>query len=84
MNQMAAFADTLALARDRNMELLCLGRDRTLSFGHIRDMYDTMSASSPSEAKLGRWLGWAQCAVVACGCATLDEMKQINLLWSDK
>lgn len=47
------------------------------------------SDSSPqgggfSEGKLGRWLGWAQAAVVAINLATLDDMKAINIKWSGK
>jgi hypothetical protein len=36
-----------------------------------------------SDAKLGRWLGWAQCAVVASGVATLTDMKEINQAHAD-
>jgi hypothetical protein len=28
--------------------------------------------------KAHRWLGWAQCAVVNSGAATLEDMKKIN------
>lgn len=31
-----------------------------------------------SPAKLGRWLGWTQAAVVAHGAAKLDDMKALN------
>jgi hypothetical protein len=53
---------------------------------HLRDMLAQMeSGVNPqdterdfSEAKTGRWLGWAQAAVVAMGLASLDDMKAIN------
>ncbi|SLJ67445.1 Uncharacterised protein [Mycobacteroides abscessus subsp. abscessus] len=36
-------------------------------------------AQNMEGSKLGRWLGWAQCAVVAAGVGlTLDDMKTIN------
>ena len=74
MNMRAAFHDTLMLAVERRMQ----GPDTgPLSFPHILYMQRRVDASF-SEAKLGRWLGWAQAAVVASGCATLDDMKEIN------
>lgn len=30
--------------------------------------------------KAARWLGWAQCAIVMGGGASLDDMKEINRL----
>jgi len=45
---------------------------------HLRDRR-SRSTSDFSDAKLGRWLGWAQASVVAVGCGTLEEMKAINL-----
>lgn len=56
-----------------------------LGLEHLREMWERVRADDNpqggkgfSEAKLGRWLGWAQCAVVASGVATLDDMKAIN------
>jgi hypothetical protein len=59
---------------------------------HLRDMLRIMeSGDNPqhpgeafSEGKMGRWLGWAQAAVVSMGCASLDDMKQINKKWADQ
>lgn len=31
-----------------------------------------------SAARLGRWLGWAQCAATVAGVLSLDEAKMIN------
>ena len=80
MNQLGAFDATIALAEERGMPEQ--HQFPSLSLEHLRDMrrrvHDDMSGS-----KLGRWLGWAQCAVVASGHATLDEMKQINLSFRD-
>jgi hypothetical protein len=58
---------------------------------HIRDMLEVMvSGVNPqnpaggfSDGKMGRWLGWAQAAVVAMGCGTLEDMKSINRKWAD-
>jgi hypothetical protein len=32
-----------------------------------------------SDAKLGRWLGWMQCAVVATTDLELEDMKELNV-----
>lgn len=64
--------------------------DNDLKPSHLRDMLRTMeSGINPqnpdagfSEGKMGRWLGWAQAAVVAMQCATLDDMKAINKRWA--
>lgn len=76
MNQKAAFLDTLVLASNRGFEG---GRENT-SIGHLRSMYARiMEGQQPfSEAKLGRWLGYAQGVLVAQGVLTLDECKKIN------
>jgi len=58
--------------------------------GHLRDMLRMMvsdiNPQNPaigfSDGKMGRWLGWAQAAVVAMGLANLDEMKAINMKWA--
>lgn len=48
-----------------------------LSAEHIRGMPDRIAGFS--SAKLGRWLGWAQAAIVAGGLADLDDMKRLNM-----
>lgn len=78
-DMLAAFDDTIALAEARGMAETRGG----LSLEHLKDMR-TRITSSFSPSKLGRWLGWAQCAVVAAGASTLDEMKEINLRHADR
>lgn len=79
MNQNKAFTETLNLAHERGMDKLTWDdTSKDLSYAHLEDMA-TRITDDFSESKLGRWLGWAQAAVVAAGIATLDEMKEINL-----
>lgn len=55
-----------------------------LGLDHLIGMGARIQAGDFSAAKVGRWLGWAQCAVVAAGIGlTLDDMKQINLSHAD-
>lgn len=76
MNQLQAFRDTVALAEQQGMPELP-GSD--LGLDHLRRMAAVLEEASFSPAKLGRWLGWAQCAVVAAGVGvTLDDMKTLN------
>lgn len=79
MNQRAAWDDTLKLAEERNMPLM-EGTDFGLE--HLRDMNSRLDKNF-SDAKVGRWLGWAQCCVAVAGIATLEEMKAINLSHAD-
>jgi hypothetical protein len=76
--QIEAFDATLSIARDRNMD----GLGGATDLAHLEDMRACVTPEF-SRGKLGRWLGWAQCAVVACGAASLDEMKEINRKASD-
>jgi hypothetical protein len=78
MDMTQAFRDTLALAEGRGMADL-MANDPSLQFGHLQNMLETIEAEGIEGEKLGRWLGWAQAAVVAAGLATLDEMKDINV-----
>lgn len=84
MNQRLAFYDTVELARKRRMWMRSVegGPTGELSYAHISDMYRRVTPLF-SESKLGRWLGWAQAAVVASGVATLEEMKAINQKYAD-
>ncbi|MFV8227354.1 hypothetical protein [Mycolicibacterium fortuitum] len=51
-----------------------------LGLEHLRQMAHTAESSSFDPAKLGRWLGWAQCAVVSANIGvTLADMKALNL-----
>lgn len=78
MDQLAAMRWTLSRAHEHGMhdvEGLAEGCD----YWHLQDMVERAQAGEFSEAKLGRWLGWMQCAVVAAGIGlTLEDMKEIN------
>lgn len=72
--QTAAFKSTIALAEKSGMP-----RAGDVGLDHIKGMLSRIAGGSFSSAKLGRWLGWAQAAVVAAKCGpTLDDMKCIN------
>lgn len=72
--QRQAFADTVFLASRRGMHL---SPGSELGLYHL--MHMRIRAQSMAGSKLGRWLGWAQCAVVAAGIGlTLDDMEAIN------
>lgn len=75
MDMKRAFHDTIAAAVRGGMPEGQPGDG--LGLAHLRSMSERITDDF-SQAKLGRWLGWAQCAVVAAGCATLDDMKEIN------
>lgn len=81
MNQLQALHDTVALAESRNMPEM---PGNPLGLGHLRQMLRDIEAaeeSAPfSAAKLGRWLGWAQCALVAANVdVDLEDMRSLNL-----
>lgn len=79
MNQLAAMYETLEEARKRGMTQQS-GDNPTIDFPHLAEMYDRACIGNYSEAKLGRHLGWIQCAVVVADIGlTLEDMKQINL-----
>lgn len=82
MNQRAAFTETLEMATKANLPEMY---GSTLGLAHMRSMQERIDVPTMfSEAKLGRWLGWAQCALVAANVGvTLDNMKQVNMKWSD-
>jgi hypothetical protein len=77
MDMRAAFKETIELADAYKMWEAETDSDE-LSYKHIVGMYSRIT-SEFSEGKLGRWLGWAQAALVASGCGvTLDHMKELN------
>lgn len=84
MDMKGAFRATVELAS----KLWHLRRDSfldsSLSLAHLEDMLATVEREEFSEGKLGRWLGWAQAAVVAAGVASLEDMKAINVAYSGK
>jgi hypothetical protein len=76
MNQRAAFDETVRLAQDSGMPL---NPGNPLGLDHMFEMQARIMPGF-SEAKLGRWLGWAQAALVGSGVGvTLDDVKQLNL-----
>lgn len=84
MNQLQAFRDTLDYIEGKGRmdywEQRSKGRPKELRVDHIRDMLRRIEEDSWafSAAKLGRWLGWAQCAATVAGVLSLDEAKMIN------
>ena len=83
MNQRAAFRETLQLAIASAMPEG--DPEDPLSLAHLRDMGKRIRQVEFSDAKLGRWLGWAQCALVAADVGvTLEDVKRINLKWAEE
>lgn len=88
MNQIEAMRDTLALAELRGMDNITSDYP-DVDYPHLKDMFIRAQAGHEdgqpfSESKLGRWLGWMQCAIYSGGHATLDELKAINKGWANK
>lgn len=77
-----AMQETLAMARAGHMDERRLGIEG-LDFDHIEFMPERATQDF-SAAKLGRWLGWMQAAVVASGAASLNDMKAINKQCSER
>ena len=78
MSQLTAMRETLTRAQECGMADIA-GFAEGCDYWHLQDMVERAQAEGFSEAKLGRWLGWMQCAVVAADLGiTLDDMKQIN------
>lgn len=77
MNQRRALRETIELAEQHGMPE-CPGSD--VGLNHLRSMLETVEKSEYSDAKLCRWLGWAQCALVAANVGvTLADMKALNM-----
>lgn len=78
MNQLKAAEDTMTFASLLHMDEIKINTPE-LDYKHLRMMLIRMQTEPFSEGKMGRWLGWMQCAVVAARIgATLDDMKKIN------
>jgi hypothetical protein len=78
MNEILRAMDaTVSFAEVRGMDRI-EPAGPTLSYAHLQDMQRQMHERPMNDGKLNRWLGWAQCAVVASGRASLDEMREIN------
>jgi hypothetical protein len=76
MNVDAAWRDTMDLVKSKPFAFPFEG---PLSYQHLLDMDVRYSAFPTGKyGKRCRWLGWAQCAVVAAGVATLDQFKEMN------
>ncbi len=75
MDQRAAFKETVFILEGRVPD------DDPL-FIHIQGMEPRLEGWF-SEAKLGRWLGWAQGVACAKNWLTLDECKDINKKYSN-
>lgn len=81
MNQYEAFKDTVALAEKAGMPVL---PGTNLGLDHMRDTLSRITPAFPPST-LGRWLGWAQCALVAAGVGvTLDDVEAINTRWGEQ
>lgn len=79
MDQIAAMEQTLKEAIDRGFDLVNF-EEPNVDYEHLVSMHDRMVKSDPpmSEAKLGRWLGYAQGVLVAHAFLTLEDCKRIN------
>lgn len=78
MDQLAAMRWTLSRAQEHGMHDM-YGFAEGCDYWHLQDMMERAQSGDFSEAKLGRWLGWMQCAVVAAQIGlTLEDMKEIN------
>ena len=83
MDQLSAMRDTLTQARGRGYA--SQAHREEASFKHLSYMLGkaTMEPENFSETKLGQWLGYMQGVLVANGCLTLEECKEINERYSD-
>lgn len=82
MNMIKAFEETLALARQQDLD--DMGSDTPdADYAHLEEMLEKIK-NNPEEfsdtAKLGRWLGWAQACVyiMSGGEISLAELREIN------
>jgi hypothetical protein len=82
MDQRAAFAETVRIAREREYGLIEFDQVG-VDYDHFLSMQERM-VDDFSEAKLGRWLGYIQGVLVANGCITLEEAKAINQKFADQ
>ena len=72
--------ETLTQAQEHGMA--DIGEDVLVAecdYWHLQEMVEQAQNGEFSDAKLGRWLGWMQCSVVAAGIGlSLEDMKSIN------
>ena len=76
MNLVCAAEKCLALIHNTNIEEWL--NDHSLNKAHITNMITLIQTEEIVGEKAHRWLGWVQCAIVASGHATLEDMKNIN------
>lgn len=82
MNQLGALRETVQIAEQCGMPEM---PGTNLGLDHLRSMLAILNSSEFSDAKLGRWLGWAQCAVVAARVGvTLEDMKALNIRFTER
>jgi len=74
MNTVGAIEDSVNLAR---RERALLPKEGPTSLSHFEEMLDEVKGPF-SEGKRNRWLGYIQGALVAHGCASLEDVKRIN------
>ena len=75
MDQLALFQATITLAKQHGMPA---DPGSPLGLDHLSEMC-RQAEGFDDQAKIGRWLGWAQCAVVAASLGlTLEDMKALN------
>ncbi len=83
MDMRKAAAETIQAACRNGMDQVS-SDNPDLDYPHLVEMYNKMcnyqgEDQEFSEGKLGRWLGYMQCAVIAADVGlTLEDMKQIN------
>lgn len=75
MNVVKAAIESMELANPASM-----GAEGEVGYDHCNWMTNEMilHKNDWSYGKLCRWLGWIQASIVGSGCATLEQMKQIN------
>jgi hypothetical protein len=85
VNQIEAMRATLALAMQRDYQYTDF-ETKHVDWDHLSSMLKRIDEDSAqySEAKIGRWLGYIQGVLVANDCLTLDECKDINMLYSNE
>lgn len=77
MRMLDAFDETLDAAEAAGMNNILFDIEG-MEFDHLVSMRERITPEF-SQAKIGRWLGWAQAMVVAANVGlTLEDMKRIN------
>lgn len=55
----------------------------SIGYAHILEMRDRIFAENMSDAKMDRWLGWMQCAIVTWSPdISVEDIKEINRKWA--